>query len=146
MSHWAFNREFDPADWWGFVYRITDLDTQREYIGKKAFWSVRRLRVSGKKNRRVVKGESDWREYTGSCTALNSQIALRGKDRFHFQILSLHETKASLSYREIELQITLDVLRALLPSGQRRYYNGWISSNVKYLPPLPTLRELEYRD
>lgn len=35
IGHWQFKYEFDPAEWYGFVYRITELDTGREYIGKK---------------------------------------------------------------------------------------------------------------
>ena len=144
-GHWQFHREFRPDEWVGFIYLIDDLDSGKLYVGKKSFHSVHRVRVKGKRKRRVVRSESDWKCYTGSCAALNQEIALRGKDRFSFTILSLHESKASLSYREIELQILWDVLRATLSNGQRRFYNGWIASNVRYIPPVPTARELEYR-
>jgi hypothetical protein len=141
MGHWQcpFNH-INIDEWEGFVYRIIDKVTGKEYIGKKQFWSVNRIKVKGRSNKKVVRKESDWKSYTGSSLKLNDAIKEYGKDKFIFLIESLHETKSSLHYGEILVQIHEDVLRAKLPNGQRKYYNGMINS-VKYTPPELTDRE-----
>lgn len=142
-GHWTAPWEFDPEEWYGFVYRIVDLDNSREYIGKRQFRSRQRKKVAGRKNRKVVYKDSKWHGYTGSNKVLNEAIEQRGLERFEFRILSLHETKGSLYYAEIERQIKEDVLRATHPNGERKYYNGLIGA-VKFRPPYPTEKEREY--
>jgi hypothetical protein len=39
---------------YGFVYLITDLKTNKQYVGKKLFWSSRTKQVKGKKKRLKV--------------------------------------------------------------------------------------------
>lgn len=143
-GHWQFPFEFDPDDWYGFVYRVVDKDTGKHYIGKKQFKSRLRKKIKGRKNRKVVFKESGWEKYTGSSKALNEAIEQRGMDRFSFYIESLHETKASLYYAEILMQINEDVLRAKLPNGEYKYYNGLIGA-VKFRPPEPTEKELKFK-
>lgn len=145
-GHWVYrsDKKLDPEMWAGFCYRIVDLDTGRQYIGKKFFWSTIRKKVKGRKNRKVVRKESDWMLYTGSSKELNSQIEKRGKHRFEFYIESLHETKGSLYYAEVQRQITEDVLRTKLPNGERKFYNGLIAA-VKFIPPTETVLEESYK-
>lgn len=141
MGHWVFHAEFDPDNWFGFVYRITDTINDKEYIGKKQLRNTRRLKpLKGNKNRRKKISGSNWREYTGSSVNVNNAIGELGKENFKFEILSLHETKGSLYYAEVYLQITEDVMRALLPNGERKYYNGNVAA-VKFKPPPETLNE-----
>ena len=61
------NEDIQPTDYFGFVYRVTRKDTDRSYIGKKQLIFTRRKKVKGRVNRKHVKKESDWKEYTGSC-------------------------------------------------------------------------------
>jgi len=143
-GHWEFDKEFNIDEWYGFVYRIIELNTGREYIGKKQFFSKRTKAVKGRKNRKHFTKESDWRTYTGSSTELNKSIELYGKENYKFLILSLHKTKGSLHYKEVEMQIMEDVLRTKLPSGTRKYYNGFISA-VKFIPPTPLAEELSMK-
>jgi hypothetical protein len=133
LGHWTFPHDFDPAEWFGFIYRITEINTGREYVGKKQFFSNRTKVVAGRKNRKHYKKESDWRKYTGSSKELNLSIEATGMINYKFNIESLHKTKGSLHYREVVVQITEDVLRTRLPSGIRKFYNGHISS-VKFIP------------
>lgn len=144
IGHWEFQHEFDSTEWYGFIYRITELDTGREYIGKKQFTKLRRKTIKNRKNKKHIRSESDWREYTGSSTELNDAITAKGKSNYKFEILSLHKTKGSLHYAEVQQQISEDVLRALLPSGQRKYFNKAISS-VKFLPPVEHSEETRLR-
>ena len=124
-GHWQLSvGEFNPDDYTGFVYRITRKDTQRQYIGKKIFYSTTRRKVAGRKNRKVVKKDSGWREYTGSCEELNAEIANLGKDQFVFEIIYAGKNKRDINYHETELQFKENVLTTLLEDGSRAYYNS----------------------
>lgn len=142
-GHWQSDFEFDPEEWFGFVYRIVDNETGKEYIGKKQFKSRIRKKVAGRKNRKVVFKDNGWEKYTGSSKSLNEAISA-APERFSYHIESLHETKASLYYAEVLLQIKEDVLRARLPNGEYKYHNGLIGA-VKFRPPEPTEKELQFR-
>jgi hypothetical protein len=143
MGHWEYPREFNIEDWVGFIYRIIDNETGMQYIGKKFFFSTRRKIVKGRKNRKRVIKESDWKSYCSSSKWLKEEIEKRGKEQFTFLIESLHESKASLHYREVELQIVEDVLRATLPDGTPAYYNGMIA-NMKFKLKPETELEKKY--
>lgn len=141
-GHWQFTKEFDINQWFGFIYRITNLTNNKEYIGKKQFLSHRTKIIKGKKNKKHYTKESNWKVYTGSSKHLNLDIETIGKDKFKFEIISLHATRASLFYAEVRRHVFEDVLRAKMSSGERKYYNGIISS-TKFLPPDETPEELE---
>jgi hypothetical protein len=142
-GHWQAPCEFDSDEWYGFIYRIIDHATGKHYIGKKQFLSRQRKKITGRKNRKIVYKQTDWQTYTSSSKHLNEQISNCPREQFEFLIVSLHQTKASLTYAEVRLQVIEDVLRATLPNGDRKYYNGQISG-VKFLPPKPTPQELQY--
>ena len=86
----------DVRDYFGFVYLITNKSNQRQYIGRKYFWSFRT--PPGKK--RKVKQESDWKKYYGSCPELKEDLKRYGKEIFKREILSLHTTKGTCNYEE----------------------------------------------
>ena len=141
-GHWIFNVNFELEEWFGFIYKITELDTGREYIGKKQFFNTTRKIIKGRKNRKKVVTESNWKKYTGSSEHLNLEISIKGKDNYKFEILSLHNSKGSLHYAEVEYQITNNVLRAVLDDGvTKRYFNRAVSG-VKFIPPLETADEI----
>jgi len=121
-GHWIIDIEFNPDDFWGFIYEIEEIATGRSYIGKKQF---RFKRKKTKSNKSKTK-ESDWREYTSSCIPLQEAIETQGKDKFVFRMLSLCSGRCQLTYEENQLQFTRDVLRAKLPNGERKYWNKTI--------------------
>ncbi len=128
-GHWNYNKEllgeeFDPEQYFGFVYRITRKETGRSYIGKKQLFSVHRKRVAGRTNRKRVRKESKWRTYTGSCEELNKEIKKLGKGEFDFEILKFCLTKRDLGYTETMYQFKEDVLDARFDNGTRKYYNS----------------------
>ena len=128
-GHWEnLPADFDPDEWFGFVYQITRKDTQRKYIGKKQIHSYRRKKLKGRKNRKRVITESKWREYTGSCVELNEEIERLGESKFRFEVLRLCKTKGELTFSEVEYQIKLDVLTETLTDGSRAFYNANIMS------------------
>ena len=128
-GHWNnLPNDFDPDDWFGFVYQITNKETGRMYIGKKQIHSYRRKKVKGRKNRKRVTSESKWKEYTGSCEELNLEIKNTGKEKFTFEVLKLCKTRGELTFSEVEYQIKNDVLTLLLEDGTRAFYNSNIMS------------------
>tara|TARA_R110000823_G_scaffold40754_1_gene107671 strand:- start:687 stop:1211 length:525 start_codon:yes stop_codon:yes gene_type:complete len=136
FGHWKFPADFVVDEWFGFVYRIIDITTTQEYIGKKQFHSaVTKKPLKGRKNKRRSTKESNWREYTSSSSHINKAIDEKGKENFQFIIESLHKTKGSLTYAEVFAQITEDVLRAKLQDNiTPKYYNKQISA-IKFFPP-----------
>ena len=66
---WYFeeNEFSSPGEYQGFVYRITELDTGKMYIGKKNFWKPKILPITKtRKRRKRTIVESDWQKYYGS--------------------------------------------------------------------------------
>lgn len=119
----------DIKDNYGFVYQITDRVNGRKYIGRKYFWSVRK--VTGK--RKKLKKESDWQEYYSSSSKLQQLVEQHGPDRFLREILFVGKTKGEVNYMEVKLQFKLDVLESLTEDGKREYYNENIAS--RYFVP-----------
>ena len=111
----------DVRDFFGFVYKITNLVNGRSYIGRKYFWSFRT--PPGKK--RKVKQESDWKKYYGSCPELKEDIKKIGnKVFFKREILSLHKTKGTCNYEETKQLFLNNVLSEALDNGAPAYYNS----------------------
>jgi len=126
LNMWLYNDqpfEDAPDKIFGFVYLITNIQTQRKYIGKKQFWSNRSKKVPGKKNRKHTIKESDWKTYWSSSEDIKSEVKEFGEDKFKKEILELCITKGDLTYAEVSHQIKKDVLKSMLPDGSREYYN-----------------------
>ena len=129
FGHWTttFN-EIDIDHWFGFIYRITNLENNMMYIGRKQFHSTNRKKIANRINRKKVVKESDWKTYTSSSSIINQLISDFEKDKFKFEIIELCKTKDELVYREVEIQWEEKVLSATLPNGERKYYNGNIGA------------------
>ena len=114
----------DVGEYFGFVYLITNLTNQRQYIGRKYFWSFR----TPKGKKRKVKQESDWKKYYGSCPELKEDIEKIGKENFRRNILSLHKTKGKTNYEETRQLFANKVLTESLDGTIPKYYNSNILS------------------
>ena len=90
--------EEDIEGYAAFVYRITNLETGKMYIGKKILKSIRRKKVKGKTRRKKVETESDWRRYFGSSGTLQEDVTRLGQDRFRREILRFCKTRGTASY------------------------------------------------
>lgn len=90
----------------GFIYQITNRQTGKKYIGRKYFFSIRK--VKGKRNRQRT--ESDWKTYYGSSKELTKQVEALGPEMFLREILSLHKTRGDTNYSEVRTQFLLNVL------------------------------------
>lgn len=125
---WLYNEQiFDetPEEYQGFVYRITELDTGKKYIGKKFFWKPKTLPITKSRKRRVkTRVESDWRKYYGSSITVKNLVEEKGLDNWKREILKLCETKGECSYYEAKLQFEHDVLLT------DEYYNEFIGCKI----------------
>jgi hypothetical protein len=120
-GHWEYPNEFDINEYVGFCYLITSLVSGKKYIGKKFFFmTTHKPPLKGKTRKRKVVKESNWKKYTGSSYDLNEEIAKVGKENFKFQILSLHENRSSLAFREIELIVMKHAVQS------DKFWNGLI--------------------
>lgn len=110
----------------GFVYCITDLNNDnKKYIGKKNFYSTRRLPpLKGKTRKRKVVKESDWQDYFGSSDEVKELVESHGRDSFRREILHLCNSKGEMSYLEAKEQFDREVLLS------DEYYNGIINCKI----------------
>jgi hypothetical protein len=106
-----------------FVYVITNLETNRKYIGKKRLFFTKTKSVKKKKKR--VKVQSDWKEYYGSNKELSQDVETLGKHKFKREVLHLCKTLGESSYLEAYEQFTQQVL-----FKPEEFYNTWIMVRV----------------
>tara|TARA_R100001224_G_scaffold113288_1_gene98149 strand:- start:38 stop:478 length:441 start_codon:yes stop_codon:yes gene_type:complete len=104
----------------GFVYRITNIQTGKQYIGRKYF--VQKRKPKGGK--RKVTSESDWKKYYGSCPELKEDIKKFGKDIFKREILSLHTSVGKTNFEETRQLFLHNVLTEKLTDDTPAYYNS----------------------
>ena len=110
----------DIGDFFGYVYRITNIESGRQYIGRKYFYQKRKP----KGGKRRVTSESDWKRYYGSSDELKRDIKQSGKDKFRREIISLHKTLGKVNYEETKQLFLYNVLMESLDDGTPMYYNS----------------------
>jgi len=132
FGHWVLNSSLsgeDLSDYYGFIYRITNLKNGKKYLGKKQLrFKRKRKPLKNKKNCRRDEVESDWKTYCSSSNSVLEAIALEGKGNFSFEIIKLCKNKFELSYFEAEEQFKERVL------FREDYYNGIINLRVGKAP------------
>ena len=107
----------DIGNLFGFVYRITNLQSGKQYIGRKYFWQKRKP----KGGKRRVTSESDWKRYYGSSDDLKQDIRSLGRGSFRREILSLHTTLGKVNYEETKQLFLHNVLMEALDDGTPMY-------------------------
>ncbi len=131
MGHWTstppLTSDVMP---YGFVYLITNLSSNKKYIGKKQILTVRkRAPLKGRRNKRHEVVETDWRSYTSSSAELNEDIKILGINMFKFEILRWCSSRAEMGYYEAKEQFDRDVLLS------EDYYNGIINLRISRFTP-----------
>jgi hypothetical protein len=91
----------------GFVYVITDLENGKRYIGKKSFWSKRKLKPTDKRRTTV---ESDWKHYYSSSEKIKELIKAHGVTRFRRDIIAVCTHDKYVNYLEIKYQMLFGVI------------------------------------
>jgi hypothetical protein len=129
MSNWLYNddgskiaiAEDFSTDEYGFIYKITNLETGKYYIGKKAFFHNKKKKLTKKEiaeqtgpgrkaTTRVDQVNSGWQSYWGSSKELLADVKKLGEDKFERLILKFGKTKKQLTYYELESQILHNAL------------------------------------
>ena len=128
-TNWTYNgKEFTTdgiGDYYGFIYRITNLENGHDYVGRKYFKSKKKLKpLKGRKNKRIRVVETDWQDYWGSSKRLQGDIELLGKDKFKREIIHLCKTRGETNYMEAKIQFDEDVLL------REDNYNGIIAIKI----------------
>ena len=120
----------DISEYWGFVYKITNLTNNKKYIGRCNFWAIEKKKpLKGRVNKRHVKKETKWRDYFGSGGKEWQEVLTKiGKENIRREILVLCSSKWEVKYREAELQFKLGVLL------KEEYYNGIIDLKLPKAP------------
>jgi len=125
--NWLYNNkdftEEQIDDNYGFVYRITNLVSGKQYIGKKFFYSSKTKQVKGKKKK--FKVASNWQTYYGSNDILQKDVIIHGLDNFKREIIHLCKSKGECGYLEAKEQFVNGVLES------DDYYNNWIMVRVR---------------
>jgi hypothetical protein len=115
----------DVGEYYGFIYRITNLSNGHDYLGRKYFKSKRKLKpLKGKKNKRHRIVETDWKDYYGSSKRLLEDIEELGKENFTREIIELCTTRGNTNYAELVWQVNEEVLL------REDSYNGIIAIKI----------------
>ena len=112
--------DFTTNDY-GFIYKITNLETNKFYIGKKSFVHNKKKKLTKKEiaeqtgpgrrsTTKVEQVDSGWRNYWGSSKELLADVKSLGKDKFEREILKFCPTKKQQTYYELQYQISNSVL------------------------------------
>lgn len=133
VSPWIFkdlpyNPDVVPDEFFAFVYIIENTETGKKYIGKKRFWFKGKKTVTlknGKKKKKSILVESDWRDYFGSSKEFTEEVERNGKDKYTRIILHLCKSNAESSYLEAQEQFDR---RVLFDSS---YANAWIMCRIR---------------
>lgn len=127
---------FNPNDWYGYVYMTSFLNLNKSYIGKKVF-NFKTNKKLGKKEiaalpttpgrkpaKKLVIKESDWKTYYGSEKEVIALSQSEPKDKIIRVVLHLCKTKKQLSYYETKTLFQYEVLE-----HPDRYFNGNIAGS-----------------
>lgn len=124
---WIYqNKEFTEEEIGGhigYVYMITNLKTNKRYIGKKLFWFSKTRTIKGKKKKEKVL--SDWTTYWSSSEDLKKDVLELGEENFTREILFLCSNKGTMSYLEAREQFAYKVLE-----NPNEWYNGIINCKI----------------
>ena len=110
----------DIGDQFGYVYRITNIQSGKQYIGRKYFVQKRKPRGGGRRRT----SESNWKKYWGSSKELNDDRKRLGSDTFSREIISTHATGGRVNYEETRQLFINNVLTEALENGEPAFYNS----------------------
>jgi len=110
-----------PPNCVGFVYKITNIQTGKFYIGRKSLFSNTKKKLTkaelalqsgpGRKptSKRVI-AETKWADYWGSNKTILQEIKEDGTDYFRKEIIKFCFNKKQLTYWELHYQCINEVL------------------------------------
>lgn len=120
----------------GFVYLITDLTTNRRYVGRKYLKFSRKLKRSDK---RRTTFESDWRDYWGSSEELHKLVEEKGNESFKREIIAFGKTKGEVNYAEVFIMFLVGAMES--EDWINESCNKWRKKNVMKYEILSEIRK-----
>ena len=110
-----------PKNCIGFVYKITNIQTGKFYIGRKSLYSNVKKKLTKKElselsgpgrkpTKKLVTSESNWMDYWGSNKGILQEIKEEGTSIFNKEILRFCYNKKQLTYWEVHYQCVNNVL------------------------------------
>lgn len=109
----------------GMVYLITNSQNGKKYIGKKIFKNQIKRKTKKTKRSKIIKKDSNWKDYYGSSPSLTADVDKFGKESFRREILHLCKNKSAMAYLEAKEQFLREVLETA------EYYNEHIMCRVR---------------
>ena len=121
--------DFNPLNYYGYVYVTCHIPTGHQYIGKKAFFHTTTKKLGKKElteipitrgkrpTKKLVVKESDWKTYYGSANEIKSAP----KDHYKRYLLKLCKSSKELTYFELKYQFLYGVLES----------DEWINDNLQ---------------
>lgn len=141
QGHWV-GLKADTKNFFGFIYLITDTETNRKYIGKKQFFFAKprakgcRSKVADRQSPKW-KGccwkDSGWRDYKGSSPSLAKWMKANPDNIYTYEIIQLCRSRGLLTYTEVAEMWERKVLETKLPDGEYEYFNRHIGA-IKFRP------------
>jgi hypothetical protein len=110
------------SEHYGFIYKITNMETGKFYIGKKSYIHNKKKKLGKKEllalptirgrkpTTKTEQVDSGWKTYWGSSKELLADIKLLGEDKFERVILKEAKNKKQLTFLELQEQIIHNVL------------------------------------
>lgn len=133
-GHWKSEvGEFNPMEWFGFIYLVYCRETKRFYIGKKQLISQTKKKILGSTRKKTITKESDWLTYCTSSDYIKKDLATYGEEAFDFHIVGLYKTKGGCRYAETNLLHKLDANVVRLDKDHRLFYNLAIDA-IRFVP------------
>jgi len=122
---WINSPKITPEEKVGFVYQITELSTNKKYIGIKKFWKTTKYKPVKRKTKKHTIKESDWREYNSSSKELQAKILLNPND-YKKEILKLCDTITEMKIHEAYIQLDY-----YISGNWNQLYNEMINLRVR---------------
>ena len=123
---WTYNNESVTDELignsYGFVYIITNLQSQRRYIGRKYLTKAAYKTVNGK--RKKIRKASDWETYYGSNKVLLEDVKRLGEVNFTREIVRFCRNRSECAYWETH---HIFAMGALLSDS---FYNEWVTCKI----------------
>lgn len=107
-----------------FVYEIRNTKNGKRYIGKKLLKFTKRKRSKKRIRAKIVKTNSDWKEYYGSNRELLDDRDKIGEEFFERKIIRFCKSRGEANYYESKFIFETDAIL------REDYYNGWVSVKV----------------
>ncbi len=96
--------DIDIEEYEGFVYKVKEISSGREYCGQKHFWSYPKGSKSKKKRK-----ESNWKSYRTSSKHLAEAIK-NDRNNYTFSIIYLCKDNTLMNYLEAKMILLGDYL------------------------------------